>query len=124
MRKVIDRQALIALVGISAGMLSGCGPSDGQWRVCTDNRGHRLPDGNCHDGSSGNAGPWGHSGGSGGGGHWLYVPRTRSAPAVGAEVRDGSVMTEQGHAYFAPSEGIVRGGFGRIGASIGHAFGG
>lgn len=115
MAKVIDRNALIALVGISTTMLAGCGPSDGQWRVCTDQQGRRLPDADCASNGGGQGGGYG----GGGGGGWRYVARTSAAPAVGERVTEGSTMPLEGAAYAAPKEGVARGGFGSIGEGLG-----
>lgn len=117
MAKTIDRHALIALVGISTGMLAGCGPSDGQWQVCTDQQGRRQPDGDCQ-GNRGGHGAWAS------GSSWRYIKRTSSAPAIGEVVSGGSTAPLNGTAYAAPREGIVRGGFGHFGEGFGGHGGG
>ncbi|HZU62351.1 MAG TPA: hypothetical protein VFF98_01600 [Novosphingobium sp.] len=112
MSRPIDRNALIALVGLSAGMLAGCGPSDaGQWRVCTDDRGRRVADADCAPGSTGG----GHGFGGSGGGGWRYLSREGAAPAIGDEVSGGTRAPSGGTAEAAPAEGITRGGFGGMG---------
>ena len=47
----IERGALALLIGLSAGMLGGCDDGTrGDWRVCADAQGRRLPDGRCGGG--------------------------------------------------------------------------
>ncbi|MDE2597007.1 MAG: hypothetical protein KGL44_09030 [Sphingomonadales bacterium] len=118
MAKFIDRAALATLLGLSAGMIAGCSPSnDGQWQVCTDNSGRRVPDANCSTNT-------GHTGGAHGGGSWRYFSGDDPAPAVGQSVSGGSRTPLAGEAHAAPVEGISRGGFGGHGEGGGGEGGG
>jgi hypothetical protein len=100
------------LVGL-ASSIAGCSShQDGQWRVCTDAQGRRLPDADCGNGSS-----WGSHAG------WTYIGRSSGAPSVGEVVSGGRSAPAAGEAFSAPAEGIARGGFGGIGEALGHGFG-
>ena len=97
-----DRDSLVILAGLAAAM-SGCSShDDGQWRVCTDAWGRRLPDIACEQSN--------YYGGHGGGG-WVFISHSSSAPPIG-QVVTGATRTGSGTAYSAPATGITRGGFG------------
>lgn len=115
MRKIIDVGSLTVLIGLSSSLLQGCSPAGGgDWRVCTDAQGRRVPDVQCNT----------RPGRGGGGSHvgWVYINGGRGAPALGDIARDARTTPESGRSYgLAPAEGIARGGFGRIGGWLGHA---
>ena len=111
----IERGALALLIGLSAGMLGGCDDGTrGDWRVCADAQGRRLPDGRC-----------GGGGGAGGTrGSWVYIRNGSSAPAVGETIGEGSGRAAAGVRYgSAPEGGIARGGFGGTGEGGGEGGG-
>ncbi len=102
-----DRDKLVLLVGLAASMAGCSSNDDGQWRVCADAQGRRMPDIACEqNGSAGHVGGFG-----GGGGGWVFINRSSPAPAVGNFVLNSS-RTGSGTGYSAPAEGISRGGFG------------
>jgi hypothetical protein len=106
-----DRESLAVLVGLAAAM-AGCSPQDdGQWRVCTDAQGRRLPDADCRPGNNYGS----HAG-------WVFINRSYSAPPVGQIVATASHSTS-GTTYSAPAEGITRGGFGSHGEAGGEGHG-
>jgi|GEM_PF-3574176 len=108
-----ERQHLVIVAGLAASM-AGCSPhDDGQWRVCSDAQGRRLPDVACQQSNSG--------GYHGGGGTWVFINQSSSAPAVGQPVQ-GAARSASGPVSFAPEEGISRGGFGSS-AGEGHGAG-
>ena len=135
-----DPAGLAMLVGLAA-TISGCSShDDGQWRVCTDAQGRRLPDVACQQGSYN--GGYGHS--YGGHAGWIYINRSYSAPAVGQVISSpfstgpkggpgaafgagaagsagagGNSGSSGGKVYSAPSAGISHGGFGSFGEAFG-----
>lgn len=111
MAKHIERGALMLLIGLSAGMLSGCdNGATGDWRVCADGRGTRVPDAQC-----GSGGAYARGGGGSHGG-WVYIRNADSAPAVGETIGQGVAKPVAGVSYgSAPEGGIARGGFGGTG---------
>ena len=114
MRRKPDTQSLVMLAGLAATMAGCSSHDDGQWRVCTDAQGRRLPDIACQQN-----GGYAH----GGGGGWIFISRSSSAPAIGQAVSAG-VRSAAGPAYSAPAEGIARGGFGSTGeGGAGHGAG-
>lgn len=122
-----DATRLTVLAGLVAAV-TGCSSSnDGDWRVCTDAQGRRLPDVACQQSQ------YGHSYGSHTG--WIYISRSYSAPPVGGLVSSpfstaprggfGSAGAGGGGKVFsAPSAGISHGGFGGIGEAFGSGHGG
>ena len=114
MRRKPERRSLVMLAGVAATMAGCSSHDDGQWRVCADAQGRRLPDIACQQ-----SGGYGH----GGGGGWVFINRTYSAPPVG-QVVNGGTRSAAGQAYSAPAEGIARGGFGSTGeGGAGHGAG-
>ena len=118
-----DRNRLLTLIGLAA-TITGCSSQDdGDWQVCTDAQGRRLPDVACQQNGH-YGGSWGSHAG------WVFISRSMSAPAVGQMVsgpvtttptRTGSTSTV-GKVFSAPAEGIARGGFGHFGG-FGHSAG-
>jgi hypothetical protein len=110
--KVLDRGALVTVLAVSAGLLSGCG-RPAPVRVCGDMWGRRLPDADCSNGSGG-----GH------GGSWVYLNRG-GAPALRDRISGGSSAPKSGISYgLAPEGSVSRGGFGGMGEGFGaHGFG-
>jgi hypothetical protein len=125
-----DPAGLAMLVGLAA-TISGCSsPDDGQWRVCTDAQGRRLPDAACQQGAYDTS--YGHY--YGGHAGWIFINRSYSAPAVGQVISSpfstgpkggtGAVLSAGagsggGKVYSAPSAGITHGGFGSFGEAFG-----
>lgn len=114
-----EREALVLLVGIAATMTGCSSQSDGQWQVCTDAQGRRLPDIACQQGQ--NYGGYGSHAG------WVYISRSASAPPVGqlvtSPIMRGPAPGNAGKVFSAPSQGITRGGFGSFGESSGSGHG-
>jgi len=112
-----DLGALALVLGLSSALLAGCDDegATGDWQVCVDAQGHRLPDGACRQGG-------GYYGA--GIGRWAYLYHRGSVPAVG-EFVDATTPRPAGGVNYsaAPEGGIARGGFGRGGFGFGH-FGG
>lgn len=117
------------LAGLVAAVTGCSSHSDGDWRVCTDAQGKRLPDVACEQTQ------YGHSYGSHIG--WIYISRSYSAPPVGGLVSSpfstapkggfgspGASGGGGGKVFSAPSAGISKGGFGGMGESFGSGHGG
>ncbi len=107
-----DRTRLATLVGLAV-TLGGCSShDDGQWQVCTDAQGRRLPDIACQQGSHYGGYYGSHAG-------WVFISRSSSAPAVGqmvtSPIMTGPARPTRAKVYAAPAEGITRGGFGHFG---------
>lgn len=113
MRKRPERETLVLLAGLAATMAGCSSHDDGQWRVCTDAQGRRLPDFACEQN-----GPAYHGSG------WVFISHASSAPPVGQVVTGGSPRAA-GTVFAAPAQGITRGGFGSTGeeAGAGHGVG-
>ena len=117
----INRGSLAILLGLTASGGTAAwyatSPNSNDWAVCGNEAGQRIDDGNCRN-----------NGYVGGGGHWVYLNRYRSAPAIGENISGGFSSPSGGVSYSsAPGEGIARGGFGSIGhgfGGFGHGFGG
>lgn len=113
--KFIDRSALVTVIAVSAGLLSGCG-RPAPVKVCGDMWGRRLPDADC--GSSN------RSGNGGRGGSWVYL-NGGGKPALREKIYEGSPTPRAGVNYgLAPEGGVSRGGFGGSAKGFGaHGFG-
>lgn len=122
-----DPARLTVLAGLVAAVTGCSSNTDGDWRVCTDAQGRRLPDIECQQPQ------YTHGYGSHIG--WVYISRSYSAPPVGGLVSSpfstaprggfGSPSaTGGGKVFSAPSSGISHGGFGGIGESLGLGHGG
>ena len=117
------------LAGLVAAVTGCSSHTDGDWRVCTDAQGRRLPDVACQQPQNGQS--YGsHTG-------WVFINRSYSAPPVGGLV-SGPYSTAPsgglgatsvgagggGKVFSAPSEGISHGGFGGTGGGDGSGHGG
>jgi hypothetical protein len=114
MTNTLELGALALVLGLSSSLLSGCeGGATGDWRVCVDDEGHRIPDVRCPtEGRS----TGGYVEGSGGASRWAYIDRSSSVPAVGDKVEESAPLPTHGVSYgAAPEGGIARGGFGHGG---------
>jgi hypothetical protein len=113
MRRKPDAHSLVILAGLAATMAGCSSHDDGQWRVCADAQGRRLPDIACQQ----------NSGYAHGGSGWIFISRSYAAPPVG-QVITGGTRSGTGPAYSAPAQGIARGGFGSTGeGGAGHGAG-
>ena len=98
-----ERESLVILAGLAAAMTGCSSRDDGQWRVCTDAWGRRLPDIACEQSN--------YYGGHGGGG-WVFISHSSSAPPVGQIVTGAARSSATCTVFSAPASGITRGGFG------------
>ena len=105
------------LVGLATAMAGCSSHDDGQWRVCTDAWGRRMPDIACESGNH-----YGSYYGGHGGGGWMFISRASSAPPVG-QIVTGGARQATGRAFSAPVQGITRGGFGSSAEGGGSAHG-
>lgn len=108
--KVLDKGALVTVLAVSAGLLSGCG-RPAPVRVCGDMWGRRLPDVDCR-------------GGGAHGANWVYL-NSGGKPALRDRISGGSNTPKAGVSYgLVPEGGVSRGGFGGTGKGYGaHGFG-
>lgn len=113
--KNLEKSALVTVLAVSAGLLSGCG-RPAPVRVCGDMWGRRLPDADCSGG--------GGAGGGHGGGSWVYL-NSGGKPAIRDRISGGSPTPRAGVSYgLVPEGGVSRGGFGHTGEGFGaHGFG-
>lgn len=109
MQTKLNRSALTLTLSLAAGGLAGCGDT-GNWAVCANDWGRRVPDSDCRPGG----------GGGGAVGHWRYYNDVRNVPAVGENVGDALSEPASGSRYAsAPEGGVARGGFGGTGEGRG-----
>jgi hypothetical protein len=105
-----DRRVLPITSAIAAALLAtGCSRSpdtaNSDVRVCRDNMGRRVDDGNCRTYH-------------GGGGGWYYLNRGSAVARVGQPLNGGSIIPTPGRSYGqASSATITRGGLGMSGRS-------